>query len=462
MQRVSAFAIGLLAARIAAADVVGPSGYILGSIPLPGPAQGDVAVVGTSIAVGQGAFGAGAESVIRRDFDGTITTLATGFNSLSGFAASPQADLLFVADNGLEQAGAVTGDTLFAIDAPATATMAVTAAGHEVAAPGSIPFAQGVAVSSTGQLFVSDAVGGSAGKVLRHRSFLYPPFVTQAAGFSLTAGMVFGPNGHLFVGDLDSVTFAGRVVELDSSGAVARTLASGLSGAADLTLDHDGNVLVSGGFTPGFGSSTIVSIDSSGVVSEFAHGFAFSSGLDVDPISGRVYALDFGVSAVTTFTPVSALLPGGGAKATDCLAEFSDVTPLRDRLGRALMQSVCRDGDACDRDGVADGVCTFGVGVCINVNAGPQCVAAGVDSFTVSQPQAAADPQLTALQSAVSALLPSSTARCAGPVPITVALRSTATGLKPASKMVRTTAVHMPATGRARNDRDVLTLRCLP
>ncbi|HVM95815.1 MAG TPA: hypothetical protein VMT89_05470 [Candidatus Acidoferrales bacterium] len=462
MYRFSVLAIGLLAARVASAAIVGPSGYIVGSIPLPGASQGDVAVVGTSIVVGQGTFGAGNESVIRRDFDGTVTTLANGFNSLSGFAIGPQGDLLFVADNGFEQMGAVTGDTLFAIDAPRTATMAVAAVGHEVAAPGTIPFAQGVAVSSSGQLLVSNAVGGSSGTVLRHRSFLYPPFVTQASGFSLTAGMVFAPNGHLFVGDLDSTTFVGRVVELDGNGAAVGTLAGGLSGASDLTMDRDGNVLVSGGFTGDFSSSTIVSIDAHGTVNEFAHGFSFSSGLDVDPISGRVYALDFGVSAITTFTPIDALLSGGGAKATDCLAEFSDVAPVLNRHGQATMKSICRDGDSCDRDGVADGVCTFGVGVCINVAAGPQCVVAGVDSFTVTQPQTGPDPQLATLQSTVAAILPSTSSSCVGPVPITVALRSTPNGLKPANKMVRTRAVHTPITGRPQNDVDVLTLRCVP
>src|SRR5262249_27809470 len=123
----------VVAARVATAAVVGPSGYIVGSIPLPGLTQGDVAVIGTSIVVGQGTSGGATQSIVRRDADGTTTTIATGFNSLSGFAISPRGDLLFVTDNGGEQAGATTGDTVFAIAAPGTATSSVTAAGRETA-----------------------------------------------------------------------------------------------------------------------------------------------------------------------------------------------------------------------------------------------------------------------------------------------------------------------------------------
>ena len=101
--------------RSAPAQIVGPADHIVGSIPLPGAAQGDVAVVGTSLVVGQGSFGAGAQTIARRDWDGTITTLATGFNSLGSFAGTPDGQVLFVTDNGGEQMGAVTGDTLFAI-----------------------------------------------------------------------------------------------------------------------------------------------------------------------------------------------------------------------------------------------------------------------------------------------------------------------------------------------------------
>lgn len=453
---------GLLAARGALAQIVGPADYIVGSIPLPGTAQGDVALSGTSLIVGQGSFGPGAQSVVRRDFDGAVTSLATGFNSLSGFAVTPAGDLLFVTDNGGEQAGATTGDTLFAIPDPRTAGGARPAAGLEVAAPGSIPFAQAVALAADGEPLVSDATGATAGRVLRHQSFGFPPFTSFAAGFGYTAGLAFASNGHLFVGDVDGTTLAGRVVELDADGTMLRTLAGGLSGVLDLAIDRRGQVLVSGGFLSDFSSSTIVAIDDNGAVGEFARGFSFSSGLDVDPISGRVYALDFGKPTITTFTPIAALLPGGGAASTDCFAELSDVSPALNRAGRPKMRSDCHDGAACDRDGVANGVCTFALGACLNVPGQARCTPGGVESFRVEPVGGVVDPQLAALATLAGAVLPTGAAQCVGPVPVAVPLRSTASGLKPATKLVRTTATHTPATGKARKDGDRLVLRCLP
>jgi hypothetical protein len=47
---------------------------------------------------------------------------------------------------------------------------------------------------------------------------------------------------------------------------------------------------------------------------------------------------------------------GGGPPATDCIVTWSGVT------GPA---TTCVDGSACDQDGVADGVCTFGLAACL-------------------------------------------------------------------------------------------------
>lgn len=452
----------LLLAHSIQAQIVGPADHIVGSIPLPGTVQGDVVVTGTAVIVGQGSFGAGLQSIIRRDWDGTVTTLATGFNSLGNFAATADGAHLFVTDNGGELIGAVTGDTLFVLDDPRTASSPVTSSGREVAAPGSIPFAQSIAIGPDGQPYVGDAAGGTDGTILRRHPFLYGPLATHAAGFGYTAGLAFGVDGHLFVGDVDGFTFAGRVVELDAAGSFVGDLATGLSGALDLAFARDGRLLVSGGFTGDFSSSTVVAIDDSGVVTELAHGFGFSTGMDVDPVSGRIHVLDFGASAITTFTPVSALLPGGGGSATDCYAQFSDVPQILNRRGLPTTTSECRDGSSCDRDGVADGVCTFGLGVCLNVGGNPRCNPVQVDSFSITPIAGVVDPQVAALGSAVAAVLPSTAAECVGPAPVTVALRQTPTGPKPATKLVRTSATYNPPTGRPKKDADRLVLRCLP
>jgi len=464
MRRSIIVAFGVIgAARAVTAQIVGPSNYIVGAITLPSAAQGDVEVVGTAIVVGQGSFGAGSESVIRRDADGTITTLATGFNSLANFAQRAGGDVVFVTDNGGSLEGATTGDTVFAIEDPRTASVSVTANGQEVAPAGSVPFAQGLAIGPDGEVYVSSAAGSTNGSVLKHRSILFPPFAPLATGFGYTAGLAFGADGHLFVGDVDGTTFAGRVVELDETGALVHTLASGLSGAFDQAFDRDGSLLVSGGFTGDFSSSTIVSIDPTGTVSEFAHGFAFSTGLTVDPVGGRVYALDSGSNTVTTFTPIATLIPGGGMKASDCFAEFSDIPAVMNSLGRPTTRSVCHDGDSCDRDGVADGMCTFAVGICFNVSGSAACTAAGVETFTVTPPRRGTlDPQFAALAAAGSALLPSTTMACAGPVEVKVPTRLVHGRHLAGTKVLHTVATHTPAGGRAQRDRDTLTLRCLP
>ena len=163
-----------------------------------------------------------------------------------------------------------------------------------------------------------------------------------------------------------------------------------------------------------------------------------------------------------TFTPIAALVPGGGAKATDCFAEFSDVAPVVNRRGQITTKTACRDGSACDRDGIADGVCTFGVGVCFNVSGSAACAAAGVETYTALPFGGVVDPQFAALATLANANLPSITAECVGPVSVTVPLRVTPRGLKSAMKVLRTVATHAPPIGRVQTDHDVLILRCDP
>src|SRR5262245_31611661 len=51
-----------------------------------------------------------------------------------------------------------------------------------------------------------------------------------------------------------------------------------------------------------------------------------------------------------------------GAAAADCLVAW------RSAAGTGAPRVACRDGDpACDLDGVADGGCTFGVAVCLDL-----------------------------------------------------------------------------------------------
>src|SRR5205814_1570670 len=153
-----------LAAAPARATIVVPAGWAVHAIATPGTVQGGVVRRGDALLVGQGAFGAGLQQVIRLD-GGGATTLATGFNSLGGFDLDASGTL-YVVDNGGEQAGAATGDTVFAIPNALTATTAVTAAGHEVVPAGTITSAMDVLALADGTVLVSDAVGAGTGRVV--------------------------------------------------------------------------------------------------------------------------------------------------------------------------------------------------------------------------------------------------------------------------------------------------------
>ena len=98
----------LFVATVAEAAVVTAPGYLARTIPTPDVVQGGVVRRGDALLVGQGAFGAGRQYIVRLD-GATATTVATGFNSLGGFDVELNGNLLVV-DNGGELPGAVTAD----------------------------------------------------------------------------------------------------------------------------------------------------------------------------------------------------------------------------------------------------------------------------------------------------------------------------------------------------------------
>ncbi len=431
----------------AVAAVVAP-GYVVGTIGLPGVANGDVAIVGTDVFVGQGSFGAGAQFIIRVAADGTASTVVTGLNAIGGLAYDAANDRLLFADNAGELVGAATGDTVFALGAPRTAG-SVPATGLALAPAGSIPFAQAVLPLADGSVLVGDAAGGGAGRVVRVSGGTPTSLIT---GLDYTAGIalaLIGP-GELLVGQVDSATFEGSVGEYDLTGASLGALASGLSGAYDSVLDDAGNLILSGGFTDDFSSSTLVAISPAGAVSEIASGFAFSSGLDRDAATGRVVVVDSGAAALATLTPVSGLTPGGKGR-KECQVEMWGGAPDRTKKGAPKTRWTCTDGAPCDRDGVVNGTCTVLVGACFTVSDArtPTCAPAPVDAALVASRQSI--PSLASLQSAVDAVLPSADAACSRGVPVFV----------DANGKTISISVDGRRAGK-RADKDTLKLRCLP
>jgi hypothetical protein len=100
-----------------------------------------------------------------------------------------------------------------------------------------------------------------------------------------------------------------------------------------------------------------------------------------------------GTYAILPASQFASLVQGGGAKKTDCSAEFQIVDPsnlpFRDSHGRINQVQTCHDGDpTCDADGAADGACTFRVAVCLNQTDSdlPTCVPTTAASYTLVKP----------------------------------------------------------------------------
>ena len=430
------------------AVVTGPE-YVVGTIALPGVGNGDVAVIGTAHFVGQGTFGAGTESIVRIAPDGTVTTVVSGLNAIGGLAYDAANDRLIFSDNAGELVGATTGDTAYALGAPLAAAASVPAAGLALAPAGSIPFAQAVLPLAGGSVLVGDAAGGGAGRVVKITGGTPTNLIT---GLDYTAGIALtltGP-GELLVGDVDSTTFEGSIGKYDLTGSPMGTLASGLSGAYDAALDAAGNVLLTGGFTDDFSSSTVVRIAPGGTVTEIASGFAFSSGLDIDAASGQVVVLDSGASHLDTLTPVDGMTPGGRSR-KECQVEMWGGAPDRSNKGVPRTRWTCTDGAPCDRDGVVNGACTFLVGGCFTVTDArtPTCTPAPVDSASVTSHQSV--PSLASIQSAIDAVLPTTAGACSRGVPVVVAANKKTIGISVDGTRAGTRA-----------DKDTLKLRCLP
>jgi hypothetical protein len=115
---VSSFFFAFVAAAAAPASAIvsvdPQSRYVVGpTIQLPDVNAADVVVAGASIFVGQGPFGAGQQSILRRDPDGTTTTVVAGLNALGGLAYDAENDRLLFTDNGGNLGGATSGDTVY-------------------------------------------------------------------------------------------------------------------------------------------------------------------------------------------------------------------------------------------------------------------------------------------------------------------------------------------------------------
>lgn len=436
-------------ARPVSAAVVADPAYVVGAIPIPIVNAADIAVVGASFAIGQGFFGAGNQSIIRLDPNGAAVTIVENLNAIGAIVYDAANDRLLFTDNAGELMGATTGDTVYALPNPRAVAGPIDAGTLALRPNGSIPFAQAILPLAGGDLLVGDAAGPGNGRVVRVSSGgTQTDLIT---GLDYTSGVTLTlSGGELLIGNVDA-TFTGNVLRYSLAGIAIAPLATGLSGTYDQQLDANGNLLVTGGFTNDFMSSTVVSIAPNGVVDEIASGFGFSSGLTIDGPSRQVMVLDFGTTRIDTLTPVDALT-NGGSGSKECQVEAFGGAPDRSSSGKPKPRWSCVDGDlTCDRDGVANGTCVFWVGTCFSIvdPRAPKCTPVPIDSVTVSSKQLPA--HAAAIGAAAVAELPTVGPACSQTtiVPVTADGKS--------RKLVFDVS-----GGGTRRDKDTLTLRCRP
>jgi hypothetical protein len=450
--RLSRFLLTALAvvagARPASAAVVADPAYVVGTIPIPIVNAADIAVVGASFAIGQGFFGAGNQSIVRLDPNGAAVTIVENLNAIGAIVYDAAGDRLLFTDNAGELMGATTGDTVYALPNPRAVAGPIDAGTLTLRPNGSIPFAQAILPLAGGDLLVGDAAGPGNGRVVRVSGGTQTDLIT---GLDYTAGVTLAlAGGELLIGNVDG-TFTGNVLRYSLAGVAIAPLATGLSGTYDQHLDSNGNLLVTGGFTPDFSSSTVISIAPTGVIDEIASGFGFSSGLTIDGPSRQVMVLDFGTTRIDTLTPVDALT-NGGSGSKECQVEAFGGAPDRSSSGKPKSRWSCVDGDpTCDRDGVANGTCVFWVGACFSIAdpRAPKCTPVPIDSVTVTSKQLPA--HAAAIGVAAAAEVPTVGPVCSQTtiVPVTADGKS--------RKLVFDVS-----GGGTRRDKDTLTLRCRP
>lgn len=318
LRAVGAAMVGLIGAAAVAVSPAAatPSGlglYSVASIETAGYASGDVVVVGDALFVGRGAFGGQSQSVVRIDAGGE-TVVATGFNSLAGFAYDAVNDRLIVGDNALEASGSATGDSVYAIPDPFSDPVTPPPATSLAILPaGAVPGISDVVLDPRDPggdtLLVGDASSSfpPAGEVLSV-AVSTAATASVATGFAFTAGLAVDGR-TLYVGE-SALDFSGNVwaVDLDAP-AAATPVASLPDGEFDLEMGPDGFLYATTG-------GRIVRIDpGDGTVTSVASGFGFAAGLFAAD-DGRLFAVD-GFAApgeenrVWVFTPIPE--PGGAA-----------------------------------------------------------------------------------------------------------------------------------------------------
>ena len=151
------------------------------------------------------------------------------------------------------------------------------------------------------------------------------------------------------------------------------------------------------------------------------------------------------------------LVPGGGGRRTDCIMQMS-AEGVGFPAGKKPKGVSCADGDVCDLDGQRNGVCLFGVSLCLNEPT-RACQPRSVKRATVKAKKKSG-VDVTSLQAALAAIpLPTSDTVCSAAALISVPTRGPG-----GHGRVRSRKVALKASARAgsHKDSDTYRLTCVP
>jgi hypothetical protein len=198
----------------------------------------------------------------------------------------------------------------------------------------------GVAVRSSGEIFVSTSPFGSPGEVLEVDR-LSGAATPVMSGLGFGAGLAFDLSGSLIVQDADATTFRGRLQRLpitETAGeiefGIPATLLADMQSAAGVAVDSEGDIFTTGSgglFRVAGAAPAESSFDDNGNPSQFSTALAFDAGADafepfMGPDGGRLaYLADFGFAMQDTF--VTLLTPAQpGDYNTDGSVDDEDFT----------------------------------------------------------------------------------------------------------------------------------------
>ncbi len=415
---------------------------------------------GTFVGIGPG-FTGGGQSVLFVDEAGGETLVVGGLNSIGDCVYDAATDTLYITDNALEAAGSTTGDTVYEIPAASTAT-GLAAEDHELLPAGSIASASSIAIDAAGDLYITDSTGAGAGNVRKISGGVMTPF---ASGFEFTGGIAVDALGDVYVAD-SLPSFESQISRFDTSGTFLGVVSGPTfgHGSYDLVFDADGQLIVTGLFI-----GDVVKVDTTdGSQSLLATGLTFATGAERSEFTGRVQVLsstfvpEIEDLRIHKFVSIDKLVAGKGSQKTECMSEFYGVELVPVKPGKKAKLAICEDGAACDSDGLVNDVCTYPLGLCLNVDdiLYPKCSATQVSSVALKKAKpasAALDTVIASIAVAIPVTQPGCFFSTGFEVPVKIKKNGTK---KHGQGMVKIAVERDDA--KPSKDVDVLTMRCLP